>query len=115
MRPKVAGLALIAMAFTLLVSCNLHGKVQTENAMPPSDRILAIGCIGSTDDATRQIIKRLLANKGMWVGFSGSIVYYILVDKQTAQTAQDFLKTNTELNGKWIQYYDLKDGHKSGS
>lgn len=113
MRLDVAKLALIAMGLALLTSCSFHSKLQTEKAMPPSDRIVAIGCIGSTDEVTRHIVKRLLENNGMWVGFSGSVVYYILVDKQSSQIAQDILKTNSELNGKWIQYYDLKDGHKT--
>jgi hypothetical protein len=114
MRPYVAGLVLIPVVLALLASCSSHGKLQTTNVMPPSDRIVAIGCIGSTDDATRQIVKGLLENEDMWVGFSGSVVDYVLVDKKSAQIAQDLLRTNSELTGKWIQYYDLKDGHKSG-
>jgi len=109
MRPNAAKLALVSIVLALQVSCASQDKLQDEKAMPPADKIVAIGCIGSTDDATRQTVKRLLEDKGMWVGFSGSGVYYVLVDKQSAQVAQDYLKASGELKGKWIQYYNLKN------
>jgi len=95
MRSNAARLALISIVVALLTSCASHDKLQVKKAMPPADQIVAIGCIGSTDDATRQTVERLLENKSMWVGFSGSVIDYILVDKQSAQNAQDLLKTSS--------------------
>jgi len=85
----------------------INSHDQTQITVSSMSSLIAIGYIGSTDDDTRHLVKQLLVLKHIEANFSGSVVYYILVEKSQAQAAQDILKGSAELKSKWIKYIAL--------
>ncbi len=112
MKYRIVFLSLLSAGLASLCACSLckrdgYRNDKKQTAISATNEIVAIGYIGSIDEDTRHLVKRLLAARRIEVKFSGSVVYYVLVDKDQSQAAQDILKGSADLKGKWIKYLDL--------
>jgi hypothetical protein len=117
MKYRIVFLSLLSAGLASLCACGLckrddYRNDKKQTAIPATNEIDAVGYIGSIDEDTRDLVTRLLAARHIEVKFSGSVVYYVLVDKDQAQAAQDILKGSAELKSKWIKYTDLSGPSK---
>ena len=98
----------MAILLLPLLSCKVTEKNQTAEEKP---HLVAIGCIGATDTHTSSIIKNILEKQGIKARFAGSVVFDIIIEKESAAKAQNLLKTRSELKGAWIQYFNFDGKH----
>ena len=92
-----------ATIFVLLSCAKQSATVSARVIQRPEGAYQVIGAVGSVDRDTKRIIELILAERGIRVGFAGTIVHDIYVQQDRVDEARRLLKNDPRLKGKWVK------------